>query len=218
MDASEYTHKTLDAGKEDIRVAQALRRAQDSISMSKQKKALQQPTESVRTPSAKPVAMKLPKNQASNADKAKREADKAYEKGKRYKQAFPAELKEVKVPPASADADSKRAFYDECKMILGSEGAVDAVFDAVGYVGVGLEWLSIAHPNLVPLNLSSPVKLSTALASDHARTMMEREAKELAIEYQWLFSTRAEMRMLKNIYAVVMMVAQKNASSSNSDL
>lgn len=129
---------------------------------------------------------------------------------------FKEQLKLIALPPAGASCEEWEACLESIKAELGSQKAVETLWEYMAWLCGGLEGLSKAYPEMFGgLNLSNPHSLEAVMRDPRVHKKLESEATELSILYDEWLSSRAEMRFLKGIAAACKEVAMANAIASN---
>lgn len=129
---------------------------------------------------------------------------------------FKEQLKLIALPPAGASCEEWEACLETIKAELGSQKAVETLWEYMAWLCGGLEGLSKAYPELFGgLNLSNPHSLEAVMRDPRVHKKLESEATELSILYDEWLSSRAEMRFLKGIAAVCKDIAMANAIAAN---
>lgn len=146
-------------------------------------------------------------------EKRQKEGEVALIKVKQYLNTFPELQKSgIKVPPASASPEDKIHALAHIHTILGSEGAVDQIHDTLFFVVNGLLSYIDSNADLAQrFPLSGPkFNLVQAIASHEFKQQIDKECKELAIEYAEWLSASALKRFGRKIMYLTWNIRQGN--------
>ncbi len=144
----------------------------------------------------------------ADTDEARRHA--LLRKVRAYKNAFPDELKKVKEPSANASLAEAQACYDDVILeIRSGDAPKQAVARWKQLLGM-LETASVQFPDIVPLQLSSPVSLSAALKNPNIDLHVLKEATEIAIENPFFFTSSPWTRLCEKTFGILMDVHRLN--------
>lgn len=180
----------------------------------------------LRPPTAKSVKMQKPGPPKISKEKqkqlaevqSKKEGDKAWIMCKKYKQAFPQELRDIKICGATASAAEKIECLEEIRIELNSKGAAQNVKDKYAHLLGAVQLGSELRPDLIPLKLSHPISLKAVAQSPNFQEAIDPEAKQLGIEYAWLFSQGPFARLLdKTVQAITQIHSENVKQLQNSD-
>jgi hypothetical protein len=195
------------------------KRADESIQLKKIKETKDPKPKSIKTMKEGLAMAKDVQGEMVKRDKdLNARKEKARRKCTKFKNhpLFQAQLKLVGLPPVAASCEEWEACLETIKTELGSQKAVENLWDYMAWICGGLEGLSKAYPDIFGgVNLSNPISLGNVMKDPQVHKRMEQEAAELAILYDEWLSSRAEARFVKGMLAVVKDVAMLNAQHSN---
>lgn len=132
---------------------------------------------------------------------------------------FKEQLKLIALPPVSASCEEWEATLESIKSELGSQKAVENLWNYMAWLCGGLEGLSKTYPEMFGgLNLTNPVSLQALMKDPRVHKKLEAEAAELSILYDDWLTSRAEMRFINGLLEVAKDVAFHNAQAANAQV
>lgn len=195
------------------------KRADESIQLKKIKDAKDPKPKSIKTMKeglamAKDVQQEMVKRD-KDLNKRKEKARRKCTKFKNHP-LFKDTLKLIALPAVASGCEEWEACLETIKTELGSQKAVETLWEYMAWLCGGLEGLSRAYPEVFGgINLSSPVSIEALMRDKRVQAKLEAEATELSILYDEWLTSRAEMRFIKGIAAIAKDVAMANAGAAN---
>lgn len=191
-ESKHFTNKGMEQLVKEHEQQQLHAKSQQAVAGELERKSLRP---SKPAPQGKSMAAKIKSAILPAKPSLEKEALVARRKCVRYKQAFPAELRDIKIPGVTSSPAERIECLEEIRITLGSRDAADTFKDRLSHLAGLLTMLSAQRPELVGhMNLHYPVSLQQLTKSPEFRAEIDTEAKELAIEYDWLFSSSPLVR------------------------